>query len=185
MKVALSAGHGKRIGHAGIIVYDPGAVYYGIAEHDVCLGIVNMVFALCNKIPELELIEIPPDTLQEKVSFINAYGAEVAIELHLNSATDTKVRGTECLYYPGSAEGFKIALQLSKTISTNINTPNRGIKERPDLYFLRKTRCPAVVLEADFLSNKNFATEITEGFVRQKIAYALAYFMFLMSKGAV
>ncbi|RLG69650.1 MAG: hypothetical protein DRO04_03080 [Candidatus Iainarchaeum archaeon] len=185
MKVALSAGHGKKEGVAGIIVYDPGAVYYGMAEHDVCLEIVEMVSSLCNHIPNLELVLIPPDTLHEKVAHVNASGADCAFEVHLNSATDTRVRGTEVLHFPGSSKGFKIATELSKWLSDFIGSPNRGPKPRSDPYFLKRTKCPAVIVEAEFLSNENVARELSEGFLKQKIAYALAYFLFLLSKEGV
>ncbi len=182
MKIALSIGHGKRVSTAGIIVYDPGAVYYGISEHDICLEIGEMIHTLCSGIPGLDLAMIPVGTLQEKVAHVNALVPDALLELHFNSATDTKVRGVETLYFPGSPKGRKIAVEILGYIANLAALSSRGIKEREDLYILKKTRCPAVVVELEFLSNENVARELKEGFLRQRLAYAVSYGLFKLSR---
>lgn len=105
---------------------------------------------------------VPTGTLKEKVSFINKdKKAKLAIELHFNS--NVNARGSETLYCPESVKGKKIAETMQNEIA-KVFSPNRGIKEgyyhqdekaKKLLYFLEKTNCTALILEPEFISNKD------------------------------
>jgi hypothetical protein len=95
--------------------------------------------------------------LKKKVKEINKLKLDCAIELHLNSGGGI---GGETLYCPGSAKGKKFAEIIHKKTS-KIMTRDRGIKKgyfkmdpkNPPNFFLKKTNCPALILEHYFLDN--------------------------------
>jgi hypothetical protein len=116
---------------------------------------------------------VPDGTLRAKVAFINAGSPRAAIEIHFNSAIvdgEHVGAGAECLYYPGSLAGGLLATALQDEL-VRLFRPDRGTKagwhrqDRPGvvdyqgdvdgdevlIYFLRKTSCPAVVLEPEFI----------------------------------
>ncbi len=162
MLFALSAGHHPKA---------KGAQYNGFNEHDEA---VLWVDELAMQLGSDALI-VPTGLLREKVAFINSHNCDAAIEVHFNSAIiDGKPvgRGCETLYYPKSSKGKHLAQIIQRSIAP-MYFPNRGIKEgwyrmdvpgrvdyhgdvegdeKPD-YFLAKTKCPAVIIEPDFVHN--------------------------------
>jgi hypothetical protein len=119
---------------------------------------------------------VPSGGLRSKVEFINnlctLQDVFVAVEIHFNSGPAGRVWGSETLYYPGSHAGEKIAKHVQDSLGA-IMPPNRGAKEgwyrmdrpgvvdyhgdvdgdeKPD-YFLARTKCPALILEPEFIQN--------------------------------
>lgn len=108
----------------------------------------------------------------------------MAAEIHFNSAINANGKhvgsGCETLYYPGSAKGKIIAEEIQKAMRWSLGNKDRGIKEgwyRQDhpgrvdyhgdvegdetiLYFLEKTRCPAVIIEPEFIHHQTFIREM-------------------------
>ena len=117
--------------------------------------------------------KVPTGLLRDKVEYINAALPVAAIEIHFNSAKVNGKhvgKGCETLYYPGSANGKELASYVQAAMVPDF-LPDRGIKagwyrmdapgvvdydgdvdgdEKID-YFLRKTHCPAIIIEPDFI----------------------------------
>lgn len=100
----------------------------------------------------------------------------LAAELHFNSDPSGKAHGNETLYYPGSPKGKLLAIAFNNylmKVSCPMLGRDRGAKEgwyrmdRPNVqdykedvdgdelpdYFLRKTACPALILEPCFIQD--------------------------------
>lgn len=154
----------------------PGAKWDRFIEHDeACIWAKYMT----DKIG-LKSTLVPTGILQSKVDFINArlLNGDIAIEIHFNAARDKHNepigRGCETLYYPGSTKGKHIAQLCQDALSLSF-PPSRGIKEGwyrmdpkrgPD-FFLARTRCPAVIIEPEFvhhseliIDNRNTAIDL-------------------------
>lgn len=110
---------------------------------------------------------VPNGVLKNKVEYINGNDAEIAVEIHFNSAKDSEGthigEGCETLYCPESQRGAYIANEIQKAIAPALFR-DRGIKEGwyrmikkngPD-FFLAKTSCPAIIIEPDFIHRKDF-----------------------------
>lgn len=87
---------------------------------------------------------------------INTWGANAAISLHLNSSDNTKATGHEVIYHGGSRNGAALARSINDQLNfiselrdRNIRTPFSGRGNT----WLTATKCPAVIVEAGFLSN--------------------------------
>jgi N-acetylmuramoyl-L-alanine amidase len=116
---------------------------------------------------------VPTGTLGHKVRSINSKPATMAIEIHFNADPSSRGKGCETLYHPGSTKGADLANAIQQHMASFF-PPNRGVKEgwykmdrpgavdyRGDVdgdemvdYFLRKTKCPAVIIEPEFIHNQ-------------------------------
>ncbi len=149
--IMVSAGHHP---------YRKGASFNGFYEYDeAALWVPEIVRFLNGK-----GMAVPAGKLPEKVAFINSHDADMAVEVHFNSAMiggEPIGKGCETLYCPSSARGKALAQQVQDAIAP-LFPPSRGIKEGwyqmnkdkgPD-YFLVKTKCPAIIVEPEFIHRK-------------------------------
>lgn len=137
----------------------PGAKFERFIEHDEAVIWANDLVERLGA----DGISVPPSVLKTKVDFINSrlMNGDVALEIHFNSAVvDGKHvgRGCETLYFPGSTAGKVLATSIQEPLS-GIFPPDRGVKEgwyhmdpsRGADFFLAKTKCPAVIVEPEFV----------------------------------
>ena len=94
-----------------------------------------------------------PLELNTQVSRANASGAELGISIHLNAGGGT---GTEVLYHPASAGGWgqQVAQDVSAAVASRLGLPNRGAKQRSDLWWLNGTSMTAVLVEVCFVDHR-------------------------------
>lgn len=94
----------------------------------------------------------PDQALADRVS---GTGADLAIELHFNSASRT-AWGTEMIHYPGSVDGNRLARTLQENVTSALGTKDRGLLQRR-WPFVELTTMPAVICEPFFGSNESDA----------------------------
>ena len=142
-KVFLSAGHGGS---------DPGAVGNGLKEKDLNLWTMSAcaaflesrgVTVFCSRTCDEN------DPVAEEVREANASNADIAVSFHNNAGGGD---GSETWYYTGSNEGQLLA-KLMEQASQAMGQNSRGMKPTKNLYFLSKTKMPAVLTETAFLDN--------------------------------
>lgn len=118
------------------------------------------------KCPEKEFT-CPEDEEKYKLKMASLKKYDIGVELHLNSY-DGKAKGAETLYYPTSTKGKKLATCIQNRLKKEFT--DRGIKERPGLYMLRKTSFPMVLVESFFCDNKEDCNRVTKDRLAQLIA---------------
>ncbi|RLA43134.1 MAG: hypothetical protein DRR06_12855 [Gammaproteobacteria bacterium] len=136
-----------------------GADYHGFNEHNES---VVWTWLVKSHLEELgySVVIAPVGGLKQKVAYINKMVACVAIEIHFNGSSNPRVNGCETLYCPGSTNGKRFADTVQTAYAIFMGNKNRGIKEgwyKMEVggvadYFLRKTKCPALILEPEFIS---------------------------------
>lgn len=148
----------------------PGAKWERFIEYDEAVIWADMICAGIDT-----SMRVPTGVLKNKVNFINEriMNGDIAIEIHFNAARDSNNnpigRGCETLYYPGSEKGKELA-ELCQTVLAAHYPPDRGVKEgwyRMDPskgadFFLAKTKCPAVILEPEFVHRSDIIEENRE-----------------------
>lgn len=97
------------------------------------------------------------DVLKKIVKKCNKHEVDLDISIHFNACeTDTgngKTKGVEVLLCNANSKAKKYALAIANRISETLGIVNRGVKYRPDLYFLRKTKAPALLVEVCFVDD--------------------------------
>lgn len=150
------------LGHGGS---DSGAVANGLKEKDVNFNQGIALYKLLEANPNIKVYmtretDVYP-TLQFRSALANEIEADLFISIHNNSAS-ASISGTETLYFPSTTDtrGQAIAQLVQKAIVSNCGMVDRGIKARSDLYVLRTTNMPAILIETGFLTNVNDASRI-------------------------
>ncbi len=145
--IMLDAGHGGR---------DPGAVYNGRQEKDDTLALTLAIGEILQDRGIDVLYTRTTDVYEspyQKAMEANEAGADFFISIHRNSfPTDNAVSGVETLVYDKSG----IKLQMAENINEQLEAVgfvNRGVKERPGLVVLRRTKMPAVLVEVGFINS--------------------------------
>lgn len=154
-KVFLSAGHGGT---------DSGAVANGMKEKNVNLHMMlacKKVLESCGVTVVCSRTKDELDPVAQEVREANESGADIALSIHNNAGGGD---GFEAFYHPTKPEGKKLAGLCEKYVK-DFGQNSRGIKDGSKLYFIRKTKMPAVLVEGFFLDNatdKRIADTSTE-----------------------
>ena len=150
IKVFIDAGHGGT---------DPGAVGNGLKEKDIVLSIATKLGALLNGRGISIKYSRTNDTylsLEERARLANAWGADLFVSIHANSATSS-VRGTECNTHPTANTATKtLSGNVSRAIANKFGISNRGHKEA-NFAVLRLSNMPSILVETAFISNSSDA----------------------------
>jgi len=143
MKVFINPGHD--------VALDSGAVnpVYGTRECDVARDAGKML-ARYLETAGCEVRSLQNDDLGLVCAESNAWGADIFVSLHCN-AFNTQARGTETLYK--SFNGQQLANDIQSQIIRSINTVDRGVKERQDLWVLNGTDATANDEDLALLNN--------------------------------
>lgn len=168
-KIMLDAGHGGS---------DPGAVYEGRQEKDDTL---NLTLAV-GRILEDNGIDVvytrTTDVYQtpfEKARLANESGADYFISFHRNSSPRAnQYNGVEVLVYDKSGIKYEMAQNILGALG-ELGFREIGVKERPGLVVLRRTRMPALLVEAGFINSDQDNQLFDEKFdeIAQSIATAI------------
>lgn len=104
---------------------------------------------------------------------INNYSPDFAISIHLNAAQDISANGVECLIHPKTSnENYDRAEKIANDLAVSFGLSNRGVKKRSDLYILRKTKCPTIIVEVGFCTNYHDSNIIMANY--ESIGYRIA-----------
>lgn len=92
----------------------------------------------------------------------NANAVDLDVSIHFNAgARDTggngKTTGTEVLVYSKTTAAAPYATAICDAIAA-LGYKSRGVKERPDLYVLRHTKAPALLVECCFVDDADDVT---------------------------
>ncbi|AXO94424.1 N-acetylmuramoyl-L-alanine amidase [Bacillus anthracis] len=98
----------------------------------------------------------------------NSHSVDLVISFHLNSYNGAAT-GVEVCYYDQQALAAKVSAQLSK----DVGWPNRGAKERKELYVLANTKAPAILIELGFIDNDSDMAKWDVNKIANSIVYAL------------
>jgi N-acetylmuramoyl-L-alanine amidase len=186
--VVLDAGHG---GH------DPGALGRRVTEKKVALDLAHRVRRKLQAGQVRTLLTRSDDrflTLRERVACTARWNASLFVSIHLNASSNPLARGIETFVltapgYPstnggsGSLQGYPgnrfdpasllLATYVHKGLLTQSGASDRGIK-RARFEVLRNAPCPAILLEAGFVSNSRDEALLLDPDYRDAVAEGIA-----------
>lgn len=146
-RIALDAGHGGS---------DPGAVYKGRQEKDDTLDLTLAVGDILKK----NGIDIyytrttdEYETPFKKATDANNSGADLFVSIHRNSSENpNQYSGVETLVYSDTGLKAEVARNINNQLE-DAGFKNLGVDERKNLVVLKRTKMPAVLVEAGFINN--------------------------------
>lgn len=94
------------------------------------------------------------DSPTQKARMANEAGADWFISFHRNSSErPNQYEGVETLVFDNSGEKVELAEKINENLAA-LGFRNIGVKERPNLAVLRRTKMPAVLIEAGFINSE-------------------------------
>ena len=147
ISIMLDAGHGGT---------DPGAVYNGRKEADDTLKLTLAVGEILqNHGFDVEYTRTTDvyESPYQKAMEANEAGVDYFVSIHRNSyPTDNEVSGVESLVYNLSGIKYEMAKNINEQLES-VGFVNLGVHARPNLVVLKRTKMPAVLVEAGFINS--------------------------------
>jgi len=154
MYIMIDPGHGGK---------DPGAVFCNMVESDINLRaayfLMGNLFYRAGDAINLYLTRVilgktEKTPLKQRAGM--ADGMDLFVSLHCNSCEkENSASGLEIYVYRKSSIAGKVAEAiLNTTTLAGINTHGEGIIESRNLYVLKHTTCPALLIEMGYINNK-------------------------------
>lgn len=113
--------------------------------------------------------------LRAIVNKCNSHSVDLDVSIHLNAGGGT---GTEVYVYSNKSKAKDEATRIAEKVSNTLGIRNRGVKTKTNLYVLRKTSSPALLVECCFVDNakdkahwnaENCAKAIVEGILNKSV----------------
>ncbi|MCF4150569.1 N-acetylmuramoyl-L-alanine amidase [Dethiosulfovibrio sp. F2B] len=170
MRIVVDPGHGGK---------DPGAVrrwtpYKGLTEAEVVLDIgLDVRDRLVSLRHEVRMTRETDEFISLSDRAAMGDGANLFVSIHANAATSQSAQGTEVLYYSGSKQGRSCAEMILRHLVHYMGLRSRGTKPRKNLAVLRRTKCPAVLVETCFISNPEEGMKLAIPEIRHSFAVAI------------
>jgi N-acetylmuramoyl-L-alanine amidase len=186
--VVLDPGHGGK---------DDGARANGLVEKNLSLDVALRVEKILKPFNFPVLVTRRDDTfisLEDRASMANKLENAIFVSIHFNHAPDHASTGVETFYASQKVlaepewtwigffnkpepqpvdNGETLAGFIQTALVMRTEAVNRGIKGR-ELYVVRHTRCPAVLVEGGFINNPLEAQMISNDSYRERLARAIA-----------
>ena len=161
IKIYIDQGHNPRNPNAG-------AEGNGLREQDIVfrVGIELAELLRANGNFDVRLSRPTADTqvgtsnttsLRLRVADANSWGADYFLSIHTNASENSAATGSEAFAFSQPSRAFELGEDILVGLNQTTGLRNRGMQVRTNLYVLRKTAMPAVLIELGFISNPNDA----------------------------
>lgn len=146
--IMLDAGHGGS---------DPGAVYEGRKEAEDALRLTLAIGEILQNhgfdVEYTRTTDVYESPFQKAME-ANEAGVDYFVSIHRNSyPADNVVSGVESLIYDLSGKKYEMAQNINQQLES-VGFVNLGVKARPNLVVLKRTKMPAVLVEVGFINSR-------------------------------
>ena len=178
--VVVDAGHGGT---------DPGKVGVdGSLEKDINLAVAERLKTYLEQDDVKVIMTREADTglysetdsrkkmadMKKRCEIIEESGADLVVSIHQNSYHEESVSGGQVFYYRDSSKGKALAEILQDRFDYVLGDQNRRLpKANGNYYLLLHVKCPIVIVECGFLSNRREAALLNSGEYQDKLAYTI------------
>jgi N-acetylmuramoyl-L-alanine amidase len=121
-------------------------------------------FEVCLSRPD-ESTVLGSDTASSLAARVNGaaeFQADYFVSLHVNAYTEDTANGIEVFVPAGDRESYAFGHAMLRGMVEATSLNNRGMKQSDELYVLKNTEMPAVLLEMGFISNAEDAALLSE-----------------------
>lgn len=174
-KIVIDPGHGTS---------DRGVVHKesGVAESPINLSVSMKLKNILSKQKYNIILTREKETAQKisnreelkrRVDMANDVNADIYISIHVNQFPDPKYFGAQCFYNASKPESYNLALLIQEELKKLEPENSREALPR-DLFVLRETSMPAVLVELGFISNPQDRLKLQDPSYQEKLASAIA-----------
>ncbi len=112
--------------------------------------------------------------MAERKKIANESQGDLLISIHQNAFPSVSAKGAQVFYHKSSENGKILAECVQESLRQRVDSSNtRQAKENKDYYILRTTEVPAVIVECDFLSNREEEALLNDETYQEKLAWAI------------
>lgn len=120
------------------------------------------------------LRQMKTEDLMNRKELINSAECHVFITIHLNSFTKSRYRGAQTFYSENIPESKNLAYIIQEELRIVLDKDNKRLPAvNEDVYLIKETVMPSVLVEAGFLSNEEEAKLLNTSEHQEKIAWAI------------
>lgn len=179
LKIAIDPGHGG--------VHTGGKGGTGLMEKDINLGVSLQLqriliswgaTVVMTRTNDRNFSNEVDDDLDARVAIVNSAKPDLFLSIHTNYATTAGPRGYE-VWVPRTSghrdtESRNLAALLREELGTVWDSQDRGTKDEHNLRVLKGTRCPAALVELEFVSNPAAERLLRQDEKQRDLAAAIA-----------
>lgn len=103
--------------------------------------VINVLPVRCNSVG---------DSLNRRVQVSNLNNVNLYVSIHFNAGGG---QGSEVYFYPGSTAGERYSKSVLNEL-VKLGYKNRGIKNGANLYVVKNTKAPSILIEVGFVDSK-------------------------------
>lgn len=181
--IAIDAGHG------GI---DPGAIgKQGVREDEVNLQIALKLRKLLEENGGIVILtrndgeglyteesrtirDKKNEDLRNRRIEVNNSEPDVLLSIHLNSFPQSQYYGAQTFYKEGCEKSKNLAFIIQEELKNVLDKNNKRVPQsRDNVYIIRESKAPAVLIECGFLSNPQEEMKLNDPKYQEKIAWAI------------
>ena len=166
IKIYIDQGHNPHTVNAG-------AEGNGLREQDITYTVGVLLaellradgrFEVCLSRPTAETMlgTTRDESLAARANGANEWGADYFISIHANAHTTSTAHGIEAFSYSKESQAYLLGEKIVDALVHETGLENRGMKTRTDLYVLRNTVMPAVLVELGFITNPTEAAMMND-----------------------
>lgn len=116
--------------------------------------------------------------LNPRLNLANDVEADLFLSVHCNGSEYISAKGTEVLYgssknREGDISSKRFALLCLKSLTDSLETKNRGILKKNDIYIIGNSKVPVALVELGFMSNDEDMKILKQSEYKKKAAQAL------------
>lgn len=171
-------------GHGGM---DTGCSYGDIYESDINLDIsliledifisngYNVILTRKNKDSLCEDRFIKKEDMNKRIEIINNSNAIMCLSIHLNMFSDSQYSGAQVFYSHINKKSKLLATNIQTSIKNILNNTDRVEMLRDNIFLLKRSIIPTVIIECGFLSNENERNLLVNKDYQVLLAYSIYY----------
>lgn len=181
--IVIDAGHG---GEDGGAVSDS-----GVLEKDINLSIANdtsaLFYMLGFDVTQTRTTDIALDNgedtirkrkvsdMKKRLEIFNSSEENTVISIHQNKFSESKYHGTQIFYSPNNPQSKQLADSIKYSVKGLLQPDNERECKKADseIYLLKNTNNPAVIVECGFISNGEECKNLLDSQYQKQMAYSI------------
>jgi N-acetylmuramoyl-L-alanine amidase len=174
-------------GHGGV---DPGAGEEDAFEKDIALNVTLKLRDYLQQQGALVIMTRETDVdladkglkgyskrkvqdLKRRLDLINESEADFFATIHLNAIPSARWKGAQTFYSTHYKENKRAAKLIQDELRRNLENTDRQAKAANDIYLLKHTNKPGVLVEIGFLSNPEEEANLKQDHYQEKVAASI------------